>query len=338
MLMRLFVGAALCLAAMAGCGEPAAVRREAPSPPAGAPAGAPAAPASPSRPDPAAVRANELGQVPVLMIHQVAEPAEGDYAQTPAQLRASLEYLAGHGYVPITAAELVNGDIDLPAGTSPVVLTFDDGYDNQFRLLPDGSVDPRSGVGVVLAVAAKHPRFRPVGTMYLNRLPFGKLDARRELRWLVDHGWEIGNHTYQHENLGSLPPAAVQKAIADQHRLIGAAVPGYAASTLALPFGIMPGRAELARRGSAGGIRYDYRGVMLVGANPAPSPFAADWDPYNIPRIRSWHGRTENDERYWLPRIAGTRYVSDGDPSTVSFPRSAAGSLAKAYAGRANPY
>lgn len=288
--------------------------------------------------DPSAVRANELGQIPVLMIHQIEDEPSGEYAQTPAQLRRTLEYLAGRDYLPITAAELVNRDIDIPAGTSPVVLTFDDGSANQFQLRPDGSVDPDSGVGVLLGVAERHPRFRPVGTMYLNRMPFGKLDASRELRWLVEHGWEVGNHSYGHENLASLPSGAVQKTIADEHRMISQAVPGYPVTTLALPFGIMPERAELARRGSSGGVRYDYRGVMLVGANPAPSPFAADWDPFNVPRIRSWHGRTANDEHYWLPKLLRTRYVSDGDPTKVSFPRSAGDSLAAAFTTRANPY
>jgi peptidoglycan/xylan/chitin deacetylase (PgdA/CDA1 family) len=333
----------LCLAAAAGCGRPADHPVAVPAGVAAAsvaPAASPAstAPASPAGPAPAAVHANELGQVPVLMIHQVEQRPQGEFAQSPAQLRATLEYLATHGYLPITAAELVTGEINIPAGTSPVVLTFDDGLAGQFRLLPDGRVDPLSGVGVLLAVAAQHPGFRPVGTMYVNRLPFGKLDPTRELHWLVDHGWEIGNHTYRHDNLGSLPPARVQQAIADQDRYLDTLVPGYPVTTLALPYGIMPKRAELAHRGSASGVSYDYRGVMLVGANPAPSPFAANWDPFNIPRIRSWSGRIDFDEHYWLPRLEQTRYVSDGDPSRISYPRSDQTPVAKPVAARAHPY
>lgn len=282
--------------------------------------------------------ANELGEIPVLMIHQVEPHPMTDYAQTPDQLRAHLEYLAGHGYVPITAAELVRGDIAIPAGTSPVVLTFDDGYANQFRLLPDGSVDPQTAVGIVLSVRQRHPQFRAVGTMYVNRAPFGAIDAGSELRWLVDHGWEIGNHTSTHANLGQLSATGVQKTIAEEHHDIAAAVPGYQVTTLALPFGVVPANPTLAHRGSAGGQSYDYAGVMLVGANPAPSPFAAGWDPFNIPRIRSWHGRIDYDEAYWMPRLEQTRYVSDGDPQKVSYPRSTTVKIANAFAGRATPY
>jgi peptidoglycan/xylan/chitin deacetylase (PgdA/CDA1 family) len=351
-MIQVSAGLVLCLAAAAGCGQPTdhpaavpagvapAASRGGAASPTGIAAASPArvAPAAPSGVAPAAVHANELGQVPVLMIHQVEQRPQGEFAQSPAQLRATLEYLATHGYLPITAAELVTGEIDIPAGTSPVVLTFDDGLANQFRLLADGRVDPLSGVGVVLSVAAKHPGFRPVGTMYVNRLPFGKLDPTQELHWLVDHGWEIGNHTYRHDNLGSLSPARIQQAIADQDRYIDTLVPGYPVTTLALPYGIMPKQAALAHRGSASGMSYNYRGVMLVGANPAPSPFAADWDPFNIPRIRSWYGRIDLDEHYWLPRLEKTRYISDGDPSRVSFPRSDTTPVAKAVAARANPY
>jgi peptidoglycan/xylan/chitin deacetylase (PgdA/CDA1 family) len=340
--IQVSAGVLLCLAAAAGCGRPAdrpvaaASVKGSESAAAGSPASqSPSAPASIA---PAAVHADELGQVPVLMIHQVEQRAVGDFAQTPGQLRATLEYLATHAYLPITAADLVTGKIDIPAGTSPVVLTFDDGLADQFRLLPDGRVDPSSAVGVVLAVAAEHPGFRPVGTMYVNRLPFGKLDPTRELRWLVDHGWEIGNHTYRHENLGALPPAGVQQAIANQQNYLNSLVPGYPVSTLALPYGIMPKSAELAHRGEASGVSYDYRGVMLVGANPAPSPFAKDWDPFNIPRIRSWHGQIDYDQHYWLPRLEQSRYISDGDPYRISFPRSESTPIATAFAARANPY
>lgn len=326
---------ALCLAAATGCSGSGG------SPPRTTATGRPTGPPSQqamAATNPAAIRANELGQIPVLMIHQVERDPSGDYAQSPAQLHATLEYLATHGYVAITASQLVSGALDIPAGSSPVVLTFDDGLADQFRLRADGTVDPDSGVGVLLAVATNHPGFRPVGTMYVNRSPFGNRDAARELRWLVEHDWEIGNHTDEHENLGSLPPAAVQRAIANQDRLIRELVPDYRVTTLALPFGIMPVPAALAHTGTASGVTYDYQGVMLVGANPAPSPFAADWDPFNIPRIRSWSGRTDYDEDYWMPRLIRTRYISDGDPSRISFPRSAATTLAPAYSARANPY
>ncbi|HXA58351.1 MAG TPA: polysaccharide deacetylase, partial [Streptosporangiaceae bacterium] len=80
----------------------------------GAPTGAaapPTAPAAPptAPPQAAAVQANELGEVPVLMYHRILVKPISDLDRTPAQLTAELDRLAREGYVPVTAAEYVAG-------------------------------------------------------------------------------------------------------------------------------------------------------------------------------------------------------------------------------------
>lgn len=57
----------------------------------------------------AKVKANELGQVPVLMYHRIVEHPGGQDDRTPEKFRADLERLAKDGYVPVTAAEYVTG-------------------------------------------------------------------------------------------------------------------------------------------------------------------------------------------------------------------------------------
>ena len=62
---------------------------------------------------------------------------------------------------------MVSGDFDLPAGLSPVVITFDDASPGQFRYIEDKGqlkVDPRSAVGIWDAFAAKHPEWKGRGT------------------------------------------------------------------------------------------------------------------------------------------------------------------------------
>src|SRR4051794_35517841 len=71
----------------------------------------------------ARVKANELGQIPVLMFHRVIDKPGTTDDRTPAQFRSDLERLVQDGYVPITAAEYVTGKIDIPAGKHAVVLT-----------------------------------------------------------------------------------------------------------------------------------------------------------------------------------------------------------------------
>lgn len=311
-------------------------------------AGSGAGTGSGSAANPATVKANELGLVPVLMHHRVVPDRDSEYDLTPQEFRAELQRLWKDGFVPITAAALATGKIDVPAGKKPVVMTFDDGSPSQFALRPDGTVRPDTAVGIMLAFAQKHPDFTPAGTFYVNADPFALgANVGRGLRWLMQHGFEIGNHSYSHANLSQLDDARVQRELAQEARLIQQAVPGYKIRTMALPFGAMPANKALAVRGrSSGGTSYGPYAVMLVGANPAPSPFSGDFDAAAVPRIRSaqlpWRGLQENYAfDYWMKELEGSPgsvYVSDGNPDKISYPKSSSVSVAQRFQARTNPY
>jgi peptidoglycan/xylan/chitin deacetylase (PgdA/CDA1 family) len=284
-------------------------------------------------PSPARVHANELGFVPVLMYHRIVATPKSVYDRTPSDFRAELERLASEQYVPITAAEFTARDIDIPAGKHPVVLTFDDGDRSQLALSPTGTPSSASAVGILLAVARAHPGFRPVATFYVNNNPFGDPGGRRTLPWLHAHGFDIGNHTLDHADLRTSSVDKVHSEIVQCDQEIRRAAPDAAPTTLALPYGLHPKQATSALRGPG----YSYRGAFLVGANPAPSPYARAFDPLNIPRIRS-EGPTGPDAEFgssaWLTKLAADpaiRYTSDGDPSHVSFPSGAAQQVATSY-------
>jgi peptidoglycan/xylan/chitin deacetylase (PgdA/CDA1 family) len=272
---------------------------------------------------PADVHANELGVIPVLMYHRLVADPTSVYDRTPDDFRAELERLAREGYVPVTTAELAAGRIDIPAGAHPVVLTFDDGDPSTITLGPDGAPAAGSAVRILLDVAAANPGFRPVASTYVNAAPFGGGEAgNRALRWLHDNGFEIGNHTYGHTNLRSASAAKAQQDIAKGDAFIREAVPGAVPTTLALPFGARPRDATLAVHGPG----YEYTAALLVGSNPAPSPFAADFTPHAIPRIRSQGAEgAEADfgSTRWLDKLAANpsgRYTSDGNPDVISYP------------------
>ncbi|MFK0256233.1 polysaccharide deacetylase family protein [Streptomyces sp. NPDC090445] len=288
---------------------------------------------------PAEVGANELGQVPVLMYHQLTGNPAGVYDRTPADFRAELERLARENYVPVTARDFQTGRIDIPAGTHPVVLTFDDSTNSQVRLGPDGTPAPDTAVAILAETAKKHPAFKPVATFFVNADAFSATGTAKALAWLKEHGHEVANHTGRHENLRSLDEAGVARAISGGQEAIEKAAPGTQVTSLALPFGAMPQPAGLATRGT--GYRYD--GVYLVGANPSVSPFAKAFTPGEIPRIRS-AGHNDEDAEFgssrWLDKLAAgkSRYVSDGDPNTVAFPSALQHELSPAFAKRARPY
>jgi hypothetical protein len=106
---------------------------------------------------------------------------------------------------------------------------------------------------------------------------------------------------------------------------------------------VLPKPATLALRGRWGGESYRHLGVFLVGAEPAPSPYSKRLDRGAIPRINDCLS-TEQESYcigYWLRVLANEphrRYVSDGDPKRITFPRERMDELAARYRSRANPY
>ncbi|MFE2252216.1 polysaccharide deacetylase family protein [Streptomyces lavendulae] len=288
---------------------------------------------------PAEVGANELGQVPVLMYHQLVDRPAGVYDRTPADFRAELERLAREDYVPVTARDFQTGRIDIPAGAHPVVLTFDDSTNSQVRLGADGSPAPDTAIAILAETAKKYPAFKPVATFFVNADAFSATGSAKALTWLKTHGYEVANHTDRHENLRSLDQAGAARAISAGQQAIEKSAPGTRVTSLALPFGAMPEPAAVAARGTD----YRYDGVYLVGANPSVSPFAKAFTPGAIPRIRSAGPKDEDAEfgsSRWLDKLAAgkSRYVSDGNPDTVAFPRAARNELSPAFAKRALPY
>ncbi len=322
----------------AGCGGGSDDRSPAPSRP------APATSSTTAPPDPAAVRANELGVVPVVMYHRIVPVVKGEYDRTPDDFRAELLRLFEAKFRPVTAQEYVEGTMPVEAGLSPVVLTFDDSTRDQFALTPAGEVDPASAVGILIAFASSHPGFRPIATLYVNDAPFGVTDTSGVLRKLHDLGFELGDHTATHANLGKLDAAGVQHELVLGQQVITSAVPDASPQTMALPFGVRPTDRSLVLRGADAGGSYAFKGAFLVGAGPAPSPFAATFDPAGIPRIRSssWDGGPPNfGTGYWLDwfdQHPDRRFVADGNPAAVSFPRARAADLAPAFATVGRPY
>ncbi|MFC6010991.1 polysaccharide deacetylase family protein [Nocardia lasii] len=326
-MVRLCTGLALAAILTACATETAPIAATQPAP----------APTTTAPPNPAEIGANELGFVPVLMYHQITANPVGEYDQTPAEFRDELERLYHEGYRPVTAAQYIAGAIDLPAGTHPVVLTFDDSTASQLRFTETGAVAPDCAAGILAEFGSRYPDFGPVATFYVNNEPFGD---PRALPWLAAHGHEIGSHTADHANLASLDPEGVQRQLVQNIRAVTAAVPGITVRTMALPLGIYPRDHAMAAAGHWDGTSYAFDAVMLVGADPAPSPFGAV-DPGGIPRIRSGLGEVPFDSAHWLDWLAANpdqRYTADGDPTRISFPQHLATELAPRFADRASTY
>jgi peptidoglycan/xylan/chitin deacetylase (PgdA/CDA1 family) len=272
---------------------------------------------------------NELGRVMILEYHKIDYP-EHRWTRTPENFRRDLETLYARGYRLINLNDLLDGRVATAAGTTPVVLTFDDSSPGQFRYLQrNGSVeiDPKSGIGVLEAFIAQRPDFGRAATFYVlpgasrpNRLFDQPEHEARKLQYLVGRGFEIGNHTLWHANLGKYDEATVRGQIAGAQQWIQRHVPDYRIRTLALPHGVYPRDVAWALRGEAKGVAYRHDAILMVAGGAAPSPFAKAFDPTHLPRIQA----IESDMGHWLAyfqKNPGERFVSDGDPSTITIPR-----------------
>jgi hypothetical protein len=300
-------------------------------------------------PDPAVVGPvtdlppNELGEILVLEYHRLGDN-EGEWVRSQANFWRDLETLYQKGYRPVTMRDVVEGNIDVPAGTTPVVFTIDDSSRGQFYLRDDGSIDPNTMVGMwdrfqrenpgwtggavwCVLPAADHPS-NFFGERPTREVPREERESRirRKMEYLVENDHEICNHTFYHERLDrARDDAQAQFFIGAGQDSIKAYLPDdYEIVTFALPLGMWPRNRELAWRGTyRDGRTYQHKAILEVTGGPNVSPFDTRFDPRSVNRFivapRALERQLEAYERN-----PGRRYVSDGNPGTIAVPRSLA--------------
>lgn len=229
-------------------------RREGSAGAGGSPTGA-AGSGWPSDPGVIAARAT----VPVLCYHQVRPWAPSDSAYNraslicpPSAFRAQLDGLAAAGYTTISPDDYcahLRGDGTLP--TKPVLLTFDDGKDNQ--------------VDVAAAELAKR---RMTGTFFIMSVVIGNPGwvSRRDLRTLADTGMTVGSHTWDHQDVRKLKGNDWEAQFA-QPRATLAKLSGQTVADLAFPYGAW-NRAALPRLIDAG-----YRSAYQLDLQPLDAKY-----------------------------------------------------------------
>lgn len=285
---------------------------------------------------------NELGVVPIIEYHVITTnpDEEEQFVRTADDMRADLQWLYDHNFYIVPLRDVVNNTIAVPAGKHPVALTFDDGSSTQFSFIENEHGEliphPDCAVGILEAFFDAHPDFGRGGHFGLlinnqfawpddSQLPY----FEQKVAWLVEHGYEIGNHTMHHTNLTDISNREFRLTIAEPmiwaNEVVGDR-PENASTILTLPYGTLPDPdlhpdqdAAIRAGFTYQGQRFHLSGALLVGADPAVSPASTQWDPYRIPRIQAFDASME----YWFGQFASggqILYTSDGDPSTIAVP------------------
>ena len=289
--------------------------------------------------DPADVEANELGRVPIIMYHAFVQNIENtdEWTQTFDQFRGQLDWFRENDFVMVGMQSMVDGRFDLPAGKKPLILTFDDSNSTQFGLQvgPDGEyeVRPNTAVAVLEEYREKYPEFH--GPAAFGLLPFKCFESEQDpstceerLDWLLDHGYEVMNHTADHVDMTDVSANFFVKSIGSMEQWMAARMPqgdGNLSYVLVMPFGAYPQSTDQ-RQWLADGFWYqgkkvDLAVVLAVNGGPAISPYSVLSHPEETFRIASDPDVVE----YWQQQIASgdsAIFVSDGEPDTVTVPAS----------------
>jgi peptidoglycan/xylan/chitin deacetylase (PgdA/CDA1 family) len=271
------------------------------------------------------IRPNELGEVMVIMYHNLSDK-NTDYARTPDAFRKDLKRLYDMGFRTVSLRDFATGNIDTPAGYTPVVLTFDDGHISNFKLLEDQSTDPDSVVGILMDFARVYPEFGTHATFFFNGgVPFGQKDsADLKLSFLLENGMDVGNHSFGHDHFKPLTAAEVEASIGKNILALKKRLPEtYEIDLLALPYGERPAETERTTlvEGSYEGMAYHNKAILNVGWKPSVSTFDVNFDFASIQRVQSGDGKLQLTD--WLDQYElhpEKRFVSDGRADRVVIP------------------
>jgi len=277
------------------------------------------------------VKPNEMGMVMVLEYHRIQEK-ESDYTRSIDNFKKDLETLYKKGYRLVTFHDLMAGRIDVPAGTTPVVFSFDDTTEGQFRYIKEGQkliVDPDCAVGMMEAFYKTHKDFGYTAMFnYLPAMFEQPKYVKQKVDYLYNNGFELGNHTISHPSLGRISDEQVEKEIAVPVKDMKEINPRVKVDILCLPHGSVAQNQDLMYQGSYEGTTYRNKWALLVGSNPFYPAYHYRNPGKLVPRIQVMDydpedGSGASGSDYWLryfDKHPELRFVSDGDPNTICAP------------------
>lgn len=293
-------------------------------------------------PDYKSYQVNELGDIPIMMYHGIwdmkneeTENESGNvdkdgYQRTSEAFINDLEFYYQEGYRMIRLIDFVNGVVDVELGKSPIILTFDDGKHNieVTGISENGEliIDPNCAIGILESFKKKHPDYHVTATFFLNAGLFESEYNEEILKWLVEHDYDIGNHSLHHVDFSKISKEEAKTEIGGLYSLLDTIIPRNYVPIVALPFG-SPYRKDHDNFSSilnstVQGKNYQTISTLRVGWEANVSCFNKEFDATFLKRIRAYdHGGTEFDIKMNFDLLSTTRFISDGDKNSVTIPK-----------------
>lgn len=286
---------------------------------------------------------NELGEVPIMMYHGIHNMKNGDtkyvdgnvdkdgYQRTSEAFINDLEFYYQNGYRMIRLTDYIDGNIDVELGKSPIVLTFDDGLSNNIKVTgvdENGEIiiDPNSAVGILESFKEKYPDYNVTATFFVNGGLFNQEEYNEKiLKWLVENGYDIGNHTYSHVDFSSVDSNKSQEEVGRLYNLLDSIIPNQYVNVVALPFG-SPYSFEHENMNYIfnsyyNSKNYETKSTLRVGWKAESSPFSNEFNSKFLKRIRAYDNNgKEFDIEMNFKLLENSRYISDGNIETIVIP------------------
>ena len=284
---------------------------------------------------------NELGRVPIMMYHGIREKTKNStgtvggnvdkdgYNRTPEAFKKDLEFYYENGYEMIRLEDYINGKVTAGYGKSPIILTFDDGNEDNIRVtgLDDNGniiIDKNSAVGILEEFKKEHKDVNVTATFFVNGGIFNQSEYNDKiLKWMVENGYDIGNHTQTHLDIKKSSSDRVQKEITYVYDELEKVIPGKYVKIIALPFGSPYVKShdnfKYVLSSTYNNKTYETEAALRVGWEPEVSCFNKDFDKTFLKRCRAYdnNGKEFDIDMVFNSILKTTKYISDGNPDTI---------------------
>lgn len=284
---------------------------------------------------------NELGRVPIMMYHGIREKTKNStgtvggnvdkdgYNRTPEAFKKDLEFYYENGYEMIRLEDYINGKVTAGYGKSPIILTFDDGNEDNIKVtgLDDNGniiIDKNSAVGILEEFKKEHKDVNVTATFFVNGGIFNQSEYNDKiLKWMVENGYDIGNHTQTHLDIKKSSSDRVQKEIAYVYDELEKVIPGKYVKIIALPFGSPYVKShdnfKYVLSSTYNNKTYETEAALRVGWEPEVSCFNKDFDKTFLKRCRAYdnNGKEFDIDMVFNSILKTTKYISDGNPDTI---------------------
>ncbi len=286
---------------------------------------------------------NELGNIPIIMYHGIHNLKNCDtaytggnvdrmgYNRTTEAFLNDLEMYYQKGYRMIRLQDYIDGNIKVELGKSPIILTFDDGAKNNIRILGKDDkgnliIDPNSAVGILEQFKQKYSDYNITATFFLNKYLFYQYEYNNDiLKWLINHGYDIGNHTSNHLKIANLTKEETMKEIATMYQQLDNIIPNKYIKILSLPNGSPTNRDHSnfpsILNGTYNNYQYNTLSTLRVGWEPEYSPYNIKFDKTYLKRVRAWDNNGKDDLIYYISRLDKNRYISSGIDNKIVIPK-----------------